>query len=531
MLICAALVCATTAHRASAGQISITTTDVIQDIIDSPTTVNGDVLIVSQGVYNQRIDFMGKAITVRSADGPATTIFDGTGLTGAMITCQSGETRNCVLEGFTIRNAQGPAGGGMFIAGSNPTVIDCVFIQNNSSSGGGAASLQSASQPLFIDCDYYFNTGTIGGAISATSISVIECRDCDFVENSAPRGGACAASAESDVILDDCRFAMNGAANAGGAVFVQTKSDLFVRGGQFLNNSCNTEGGALHLVTESNAILANVKFIGNKAAEGGAVYVEDSSLVVTNCVFVKNVATTLGGGIHAFFATDCRVSSTSMTLNSSGVSGGGIFDTGSDTLVSNSILFKNNVGAQTGSEAQIFSLASQPVVNFSCIQGGWTGLGGAGIISVDPLFTNPAANNLHLIPASPCVDAGSAALREPDTLDLDEDNDITELTPVDLDFAPRIVMAALDIGAFEVSSVSRACIGDCAPSNPDGTFGNGAVNIDDILMTVNGFGDCPMPPIACPCDSSPINANGTVGNGSVNIDDLFSVINAFGICP
>ncbi|MCA9295796.1 MAG: hypothetical protein KC983_04750, partial [Phycisphaerales bacterium] len=336
---------------------------------------------------------------------------------------------------------------------------------------------------------------------------------------------------ESDVILDACNFAMNHATTAGGAVFLQTKADLVVRGGRFLKNLCDLEGGAIHLDTESTGTLANARFIGNQAAEGGAVYVEASSLVVTNTVFVKNVATTLGGGVHAFFATTCRIASTSMSLNSAGVGGGGIFDTGSDTVVSNSILYKNTVGGTTGTTAQLLSLASMPVVNFSCVQGGWPGLGGAGIISADPLFTNPAANNLHLMPASPCVDAGAAALREPDTLDLDDDNDLAEPTPVDCDFAPRLLAAEVDLGAYEVASYGTGCVGDCAPANIDGTFGNGVVNIDDILMTLNDFGPCPMPPAVCPCDSSPINANGTVGNGSINIDDLFDVINSFGVCP
>lgn len=73
--------------------------------------------------------------------------------------------------------------------------------------------------------------------------------------------------------------------------------------------------------------------------------------------------------------------------------------------------------------------------------------------------------------------------------------------------------------------VKTPCPWDCTPANGDGTFGNGIVNIDDLLSTVNGFGG------SGPCDNSPDNGDGTFGNGVTNIDDLLGVINNFGECP
>ena len=70
------------------------------------------------------------------------------------------------------------------------------------------------------------------------------------------------------------------------------------------------------------------------------------------------------------------------------------------------------------------------------------------------------------------------------------------------------------------------CPTDCAPDNGDGTFGNGVVNIDDLLAVINAFGSA-----GDPCDAAPDNGDGTFGNGIVNIDDLLAVINAFGPCP
>jgi len=82
--------------------------------------------------------------------------------------------------------------------------------------------------------------------------------------------------------------------------------------------------------------------------------------------------------------------------------------------------------------------------------------------------------------------------------------------------------------AFDASAhtlIDRPCAADCVPDNGDGTFGNGVVNVDDLLRVINTFGG---PDAAS--DVEPTNANGTVGNGVVNIDDMLGVINAFGPC-
>ncbi len=47
----------------------------IQEVIDAAE--DGDEIIVRDGTYHENIDFLGKAITVLSEHGPATTIIDG----------------------------------------------------------------------------------------------------------------------------------------------------------------------------------------------------------------------------------------------------------------------------------------------------------------------------------------------------------------------------------------------------------------------------------------------------------------------
>ena len=88
--------------------------------------VNGEVVIVAEGVHPGPINFLGKAITVRSTDPTdpvvvAATIINGGGGAGNVVTCAGGEGSDSVLSGFVITGGSDSNGGGMFNTGS-PTV-------------------------------------------------------------------------------------------------------------------------------------------------------------------------------------------------------------------------------------------------------------------------------------------------------------------------------------------------------------------------------------------------------------------------
>ena len=66
----------------------------------------GDVVIVAPGTYPESIDFLGKAITVRSSDPTdigvvMNTIIDGTGFFHVVL-CVAGEGPDTLLSGFVI---------------------------------------------------------------------------------------------------------------------------------------------------------------------------------------------------------------------------------------------------------------------------------------------------------------------------------------------------------------------------------------------------------------------------------------------
>ena len=78
--------------------------------------LSGDTIIVAPGRYFENINFLGKAITVRSSDPNdpnivAATIIDGNRPAdvnfASVVTFKNGETSNSVLEGFTITGGTG----------------------------------------------------------------------------------------------------------------------------------------------------------------------------------------------------------------------------------------------------------------------------------------------------------------------------------------------------------------------------------------------------------------------------------------
>lgn len=71
--------------------------------------VSGDEVFVHDGTYTENIDYLGKAITIRSENGAEHTILQGDG-TDCVVAFQSGEGSDAVLDGFTVRNGANRGG-------------------------------------------------------------------------------------------------------------------------------------------------------------------------------------------------------------------------------------------------------------------------------------------------------------------------------------------------------------------------------------------------------------------------------------
>jgi parallel beta-helix repeat protein len=233
----------------------------IQGAIADAGTVNGDEIVVQPGTYPEAIDFLGKAITVRSASGdPADTIIDGTG-NFHVVQCVNGESSSTVLSGFTITggNANGTdpndRGGGMLNLSSSPTVTNCFFKTNSADSFGGGI-FSSNGSPTVTFCLFSGNSASSGAGMynNITSTTVTHCT---FIGNLGSTGGGMTNQNPGSPVMTNCVFS----GNTGDGMRISNNCTPVVTNCTF---SDNTGHGIFHAVNVSgNAQVANTIVWGN----------------------------------------------------------------------------------------------------------------------------------------------------------------------------------------------------------------------------------------------------------------------------
>ena len=159
----------------------------IQDAIDAAS--NGDTVMVADGTYvgagNKDLDFEGKAITVRSANGPANCIIDCQG-SGRGFYFHTGETKSSVVSGFTITNGNTDYGGAIRCI-SSPTINNCRIIANTAGYSGGGIFCVLRSITI-TNCTIIDNTASWGGGIFISNARP-EITNCTIIGNQATSGG------------------------------------------------------------------------------------------------------------------------------------------------------------------------------------------------------------------------------------------------------------------------------------------------------------------------------------------------------
>ena len=137
--------------------------ETIQSAIDAAVT--GDIVQVQPGVYNENIDFLGKAITV-TGESPDNTIIDGTGLSGPVVRFASEENADSRLELVRISRGSGElvsdpvfgdvkCGGGIIVRSATPTVFGCEIEFNTAWGGAGMCNVAGSPRVQQGMGDYY----------------------------------------------------------------------------------------------------------------------------------------------------------------------------------------------------------------------------------------------------------------------------------------------------------------------------------------------------------------------------------------
>ncbi len=203
----------------------------IQPALDAAP--DGATVLVAPGEYlvTEPIDFNrlhdagpAKTLTLRSVAGRDATVIrraeSPDGEAAGVVVFRRGETRECVLEGFTISGGSSSlwphreTGGGILcIEGSSPTVRDCLITENSCLSVGcGGIYCGPATAPEFVDCDIVFNGG-VGVYCYEAAATLIACRI-------SYNRGMGVYDYDSSSVLHDCEIRGNG----GTGVDVSTES-------------------------------------------------------------------------------------------------------------------------------------------------------------------------------------------------------------------------------------------------------------------------------------------------------------------
>jgi len=355
----------------------------------------GDTVLVAPGTYVENINFLGKAITVKSSAGPATAIIDGNAAAPVAVFVAK-EGVHSVLSGFTLQNGQenfavGFLGGGVSISYASPTVTKNIIRKSNAGYGGGIA--------------VYFGSPVL-------SYNTITGNSASF------GGGLAIVGASNGQVVHNTLSANTG--GIGGGVALNGAGSALLENNKIVGNNGGVQGGGLWIVNESDETIVQNVIAKNLASSGSQVYglIPQSTAgfqLINNTI----VSATAGGADAAVIADG--------------------FNT--------NVVIENNVIDAAGDDAALICnpvyVDGPPIVQFNdafnsvvAYGGSCAGLDGTnGNISSDPTLVNITKNNYQLAAASPASNAG------------------TNSAPIVLkkDYAghTRIVGGTIDMGAYE----------------------------------------------------------------------------------
>ncbi len=232
----------------------------IQQGIDA--AVNGDTVLVAPGTYVENIDFLGKAITVKSSGGAGLTVIDGNNA-NSVVFLSSGENTDSVLEGFSIVNGQAVYGGGIICNNnSSPIIVNNIIKENNAWHGGGIRCSNNSS-PLITNNIIYNNTvSEHGGGL--------------YCHSSSP-------------VLQNNIIASNSANHHGGGILCFQASPT-IKNNIIYENKANDRAGGIYF-DQSTIIIVNSVIYNNVSTTGGGIWCRSPVDVLTNTVLWDNSAT------------------------------------------------------------------------------------------------------------------------------------------------------------------------------------------------------------------------------------------------
>jgi hypothetical protein len=387
---------------------------------------------------------------------------------------------DCLFQDNAQTGDGANAGGAVVAAyGARPRFVRCAFRRNRARVGGAVATPEGC-QTRFDDCLFIDNSAEfVAGGLNCSLESAARLKGCTFVGNNAQSdAGGLSCWDASTVHLENCEFIGNSSSGDSGGLLCYLGSTAHLDKCRFVGNAAGHVGGGVAIEAQSSATVNNCVFtanatVGESGGGGGMAVGADSSAVVDDSVFSGNSGSGDGGALVLWDNSDLQVNNSTLSGNEAAVLngtayGGGICAWGSRLIVSNCVLHGN-----TAPQGSAFGLMLSPpdsgqemviTVLSSLVQHGEAGLffedqddpgfivnWGDENLDADPLFADALGpdglpwtgdEDLHLLPGSPCIDAGDPAYAGPPG-------------ETDVDGDPRVLdgdgdgIAVIDIGADE----------------------------------------------------------------------------------
>lgn len=222
---------------------------------------------------------------------------------------------------------------------------------------------------------------TRGGGVFCEPTAVVS--NCYIYLNAAIIGGG-----TWDGVIQDCRIYQNSAVVGGGTAYGEIRNCAV-----YQNVASNAGGGSFE------GDLRNCLVYGNSARTGGGTYEGD----LRNCTISRNTATSFGKGTSFGTFHNCIIYGNVEPIGYAETYGG--------------------------------------TFSYTCC-GYMYPLPGDGNITNDPQFVDASLQDYHLLPSSPCINAGT--------------NQAWMIGAVDLDGQPRIREEIVDMGAYEMPLLGPA---------------------------------------------------------------------------
>lgn len=310
---------------------------------------DNSILYFADGQYTLNRDLSFSNLTIIGND-PLKTIINGHGL--KITSSKTLYISNVTLNGPTIKNDHD-------LTVNNVIFQNCKGISGDSygSLFGGAIKITGSGTTLINASVFRNNGATYGGAIYSSGNNGLIIINSTFENNHANKyGGAIAIEDNVYFIMIDSTFGdCYSVENAGGAIYSK-KSTLEVIDCNF--TSCNATFGGAICDLGSDSIIYSIIANNNKASyEGGAIYKMYGTIKIDSSSFLSNEAPN-GGAIFIDNSSLLSINSSSFSDNVAEYCGGAIYTILNTNESLNSVIFKDNI-AQTGNnyyEAENYNL-------------------------------------------------------------------------------------------------------------------------------------------------------------------------------